>query len=336
MTEALEAGDDFTRATIPIRFAREMVAHVEDARAALRQAGIAQGALDHPGFRISGEQMGALADVLGRANDDELYGAFRRPVPRGTYATLVRMMTGYSTLRQTLDAANELYGLFDQHRPWTIEVSQGSCTLRLRPRTRAQRSSLLYNHTLLLTPWRTGMWLCKEHYPMQEVVLHQSFQAYEAESRYLFGLTPSYSDQASFKRFEASVLDLKVRRSAREATRWTRAGSFPAMIGRPPRGSLEGAVRAALAAATPVGALRLPQVARKLGMSHQTLSRHLREQGLSFRQLKDSLRRDVAISLLSRGHSVSAVSEALGFAEASPFQRAFKTWTGVTPGHYRP
>ncbi|WP_414923347.1 helix-turn-helix domain-containing protein, partial [Pseudomonas sp. IT-P294] len=33
--------------------------------------------------------------------------------------------------------------------------------------------------------------------------------------------------------------------------------------------------------------------------------------------------------------SVTAVAEQLGFSEPSAFQRAFKKWTGVTPGAYR-
>lgn len=80
----------------------------------------------------------------------------------------------------------------------------------------------------------------------------------------------------------------------------------------------------------------LDQVARQLHMSSQTLRRHLREEGGSFQQLKDHLRRDLAIYHLGRDElSIQDIAEQLGFSEPSAFHRAFKKWTGLTPGAYR-
>ncbi|RCI70325.1 AraC family transcriptional regulator, partial [Pseudomonas aeruginosa] len=77
----------------------------------------------------------------------------------------------------------------------------------------------------------------------------------------------------------------------------------------------------------------LDQVARQLHMSSQTLRRHLREEGGSFQQLKDHLRRDLAIYHLGRDElSIQDIAEQLGFSEPSAFHRAFKKWTGLTPG----
>ena len=53
-------------------------------------------------------------------------------------------------------------------------------------------------------------------------------------------------------------------------------------------------------------------------------------------RIKDDLRRDVAIDLLGEASlSVAEVAERVGFNEASAFHRAFKKWTGVSPGAYR-
>lgn len=80
----------------------------------------------------------------------------------------------------------------------------------------------------------------------------------------------------------------------------------------------------------------LDQVARQLHMSSQTLRRHLREEGGSFQQLKDHLRRDLAIYHLGRDElSIQNIAEQLGFSEPSAFHRAFKKWTSLTPGAYR-
>mgnify|MGYP006207581605 CR=1 FL=1 len=72
------------------------------------------------------------------------------------------------------------------------------------------------------------------------------------------------------------------------------------------------------------------------GVSPQTLRRHLREEGTSFQALKDELRRDIAIYHLGRADlSLLEIAEQLGFSEPSAFHRAFKKWTGLTPGAYR-
>jgi len=56
----------------------------------------------------------------------------------------------------------------------------------------------------------------------------------------------------------------------------------------------------------------------------------------SFQRVRDTLRRDVAVSALARGDaSIEALSERLGFSEPSAFHRAFRRWTGATPRSYQ-
>ena len=76
-------------------------------------------------------------------------------------------------------------------------------------------------------------------------------------------------------------------------------------------------------------------VADKLHLTTATLRRRLRSEGSSYQQLKDDIRRDTAIHLLSRGTvSMEQVAENVGFSEPTSFFRAFKRWTGVTPRAY--
>jgi AraC-like DNA-binding protein len=71
-------------------------------------------------------------------------------------------------------------------------------------------------------------------------------------------------------------------------------------------------------------------------MTPHTLSRRLKEASQSFRLLKQELRRDAAIEYLEHTSlPLDRIAERLGFSEPSTFHRAFKEWTGVTPGAYR-
>ena len=77
-------------------------------------------------------------------------------------------------------------------------------------------------------------------------------------------------------------------------------------------------------------------VARKLGIGVRTMQRRLREEGASFRSIRDAVRLDRARRLLAdTSLSVSEVAERLGFADVSAFDNAFKRWTGATPGALR-
>jgi AraC-like DNA-binding protein len=80
----------------------------------------------------------------------------------------------------------------------------------------------------------------------------------------------------------------------------------------------------------------LNDIASRLYMSSQTLRRHLATVGANFQKLKNDLRCDVAMDLLKLPElSIEEVSEKIGFSEQSTFYRAFKKWTGTTPGAYR-
>lgn len=80
------------------------------------------------------------------------------------------------------------------------------------------------------------------------------------------------------------------------------------------------------------GTLSMDRIARGLGMSRQTLYRRLKDEGVTFAQVHDDLRRRMAMDYLSaRKVSVGETAYLLGFSEASAFVRAFRRWTGASP-----
>lgn len=84
------------------------------------------------------------------------------------------------------------------------------------------------------------------------------------------------------------------------------------------------------------GTIRIEAVARALGCSRQTLYRRLKAEGVTFAELLDGLRRRLALRFVrEQGLSVKEASWRLGFSEPAAFSRAFKRWTGKTPGAMR-
>lgn len=84
------------------------------------------------------------------------------------------------------------------------------------------------------------------------------------------------------------------------------------------------------------GEASIDRVAHSLGLSRQTLYRRLKAEGVTFEALLDELRHRTALKLLRDDHlSVKQASWRLGFSEPAAFSRAFKRWTGTSPGAMR-
>jgi AraC-like DNA-binding protein len=79
----------------------------------------------------------------------------------------------------------------------------------------------------------------------------------------------------------------------------------------------------------------LDEVAAELAMSARSVQRALRAEGTSYQLLLDDVRRELAVRHLAvRGTSAAEVAFLTGFSEPSAFSRAFRRWTGSTPGAY--
>lgn len=80
----------------------------------------------------------------------------------------------------------------------------------------------------------------------------------------------------------------------------------------------------------------LQEVAQALGTSARTLQRRLTDTGITFQQLVEDTRRELAHHYLK--HSAVELNETaflLGYEDANSFFRAFQGWEGTSPGEWR-
>jgi AraC-like DNA-binding protein len=81
----------------------------------------------------------------------------------------------------------------------------------------------------------------------------------------------------------------------------------------------------------------LSEVAQREFCSVATLRRRLADDRTSFQAIKNERRYAWAMRLLQRRrHSTAEIADKLDFADETAFRRAFKQWTGMSPGAYRP
>ncbi|MDD9971507.1 MAG: AraC family transcriptional regulator ligand-binding domain-containing protein [Myxococcales bacterium] len=103
-----------------------------------------------------------------------------------------------------------------------------------------------------------------------------------------------------------------------------------------PGDSFTDTCRAAIADAIRLGDTAIEGVSRNLGLSARTLQRRLTACHESYQSLLDDVRRELALRYVTRSQlSLKEITDLLAYSEPSAFGRAFRRWTGVSPGEYR-
>ncbi len=98
--------------------------------------------------------------------------------------------------------------------------------------------------------------------------------------------------------------------------------------------NLRSRIEGLLTSALPGRILSADEVAASIGMSPRTFARRLKEDGLTFREIVDDLRFDLAKTFMKDDMALSEIAFALGYADQAAFSTAFKRWTGVPPRGY--
>ncbi len=104
----------------------------------------------------------------------------------------------------------------------------------------------------------------------------------------------------------------------------------------PQPGDFDRAVQQMLVRLLPDGEVSLDKVAQGLHQSTRTLQRRLAERGLTWQQLLDRTREQLAREYLrDPALSLAEIGLLLGYSEQSAFTRSFRRWTGQTPMVWR-
>ncbi|HZV54824.1 MAG TPA: AraC family transcriptional regulator [Rhodocyclaceae bacterium] len=325
--------------TVPITFVQQLLDGVcletKCRERLLQESGIAPKLLDEDGARVTTEQFATLYQRLARELDDELPGMFSRPARNGTFKFLCLSVMEARNVRTALYRFTRFFHLTLDDIGFEMSRQDALTRVALMPRQPSAPANTFAQEILLRLVHGVISWLAGRKMPLARVDLAFPRPAHAADYGTLYP-GPAYFDQpVTALHFDTALLDGPIRQDQKSLAEFMRRAPGDWLFNSFPERLVSHGVReylqAHLAAATGID-----DVARAMHVSTRTLSRRLRDEDTSFQAIKDELRRDVAIERLTKtGTPIAVIGAELGFDSPTTFHRAFKTWTGSTPGAYR-
>jgi len=304
-------------------------------QAMLEQAQITPRQLANPRSRITSLQFEQASAAAMQALDDEALGWFERPLPWGSYGMLVRASLTAPTLGVALKRWCRHHNLLTSSIQLHISTAEGLATLELKESTELGPLREFCIVSVLRNALGVASWLCDSHIALGPTCLRYGAPAHAASYRVLFEGPCRFGQPANQLQFDARYLALPLRRDEAALQRMLQRALL--LTVRPYRRDrlLVEKVRQALRQ-QPQATRRAEDLAAGLNLSVRTLHRQLHDEGSSLQQLKDTVRRELALELLQRSQRpLKQVAQAVGFRNEKSFIRAFKGWTGHTPDALR-
>ncbi|PQA85232.1 AraC family transcriptional regulator [Limnohabitans sp. TS-CS-82] len=327
------------RAETPIAFIQAIAAaytqrgmRIDDA---LKRAQIEPKLLKKNSARVTAMQMELVSGIAMQELDDEGLGWFSRRLPWGSYGMLVRASLTSPTLGVALNRWCRHHGLLTDDIRLSLSERNGIATLQLDEVLDLGVFREFCVVSVLRNALGVACWLTDSRIPLTATHLRFAPPAHADSYRVLFDGPTHFNAPANCLQFDAGYLALPVRRD--EAALQQMLQRALLLTVRPYRRDrlLVEKVRQTLAQ-HPEHSRNADDLAAWLNMSARTLHRQLKEEGASLQELKDAVRRDVAMAQLQRtSRPLKQVAEAAGFQNEKSFIRAFKSWTGTSPEAFR-
>jgi AraC-like DNA-binding protein len=301
----------------------------------LANVGLSSSLLQVPQARVSAKHYGALWRAIAAALDDEFFGQDSRRMKVGTFAMLCHSVLNCKTLGQALDRSLRFYALILDDISGTAERDAKEARIVLHEAPGVSRR-VFAHELLLMLLYGVSCWLVGRRIPILRTEFSYAEPAHSAEYRLMYCAELHFNRPHTLLAFEAGYLDLPVVQNERSAKEFLRTAPESILLKYKNGSSLTARVRRRLRQFLPGTVPDFEQLADEMSMTPATMRRRLHEEGESYQSIKDQLRRDLAISYLSHSkRSVMDIALELGFSERSAFHRAFRKWTGASPGEFR-
>jgi len=184
-----------------------------------------------------------------------------------------------------------------------------------------------------------GSWLAGRALPPAEIAFMHAQPDDCSEHRRIFGDKITFGAVANSARFDAALLAWPVRNadvSLYPVLQQHAEQLLQEKLRAQSDAGIVAQLRVAIVRSLAQDRARLPLIAQEMNITQRTLQRKLKEAGVTFQQVLDQTRRELAENYLKQERlGLAEIAFLLGYQEQSSFCHAFKEWTGINPGSYR-
>jgi AraC-like DNA-binding protein len=307
-----------------------------DSEQLLTRVGLSSNLLQVPQARVSAQKYGQLWRLIAATLDDEFFGQDSRRMKVGSFAMLCHSVLACKTLGHALERSLRFYVLLLDEIHGTLQRDVEEATIVLRQSAVDGAARPFAHETLLMLLHGVACWLVGRRIPILRARFSYPEPAYSAEYRLMYCTDLQFDAPETAIFFDARYLDLPIVQNERTIKEFLRTAPENILVKYKNGSSLSARIRRRLRQLLPGDVPDFEAIAGEMKMATATMRRRLNEEGASYQEIKDQLRRDLAISYLSHSErSVMDIALELGFSERSAFHRAFRKWTGASPGEFR-
>lgn len=302
----------------------------------LREIDIPRELLHSPHARIEVEKLARAVQKTWEVTQDEYLGLTVTPRKIGTFYLMGKLALHEPNLEEALKIAVRYYQTIEQN--FRIELIYEGDEARLV--FKFHHPELDPHHVLcefLMIAWhRFFSWLAGRYILLGHTTFNYPAPAHVGEYRFLFPGDQRFSEPVNSLAFHKTYLQLPVIQTETTLKQYFHRTPIDMLMKLENDDSFSTRIRLMIETQMEEGFPDFMSVASAFHMAPQTLRRKLAQEGTPYQTIKDTIRRDVAIfHLTKRQLPINEIAIKVGFTEPGAFIRAFKSWTGVTPGDYR-
>ena len=306
-----------------------------DIQAFVSAAGIADHLLLAPGARVTYDQFVRLYQQVALGTDDEVMGQFSRRIRSGTLKFLCSSLLDAKSLGNAMYRFTRFWNLLLDDYQLDYTEQAGQVMISLEARNSAAQAQRFGHELIMKLAHGVASWLAGQEIPLRGVVFSFPRPVYASEYMHMFPAPITFEQPCTALYFDANWGAVKFRRSKAELLTFLQAAPRYWLFTTLKERLVAQQVRQYLLANIKQDE-KIQRVATALLFSTRTLTRRLKDEGTSYQQVKDGLRRDIAVQqLIHTDLSITQIAQEVGFDCTAVFHRAFRGWTGSTPGAYR-